>query len=64
MSIDSYFRFDDDDDKTKYKHSQNNNKKGMSELKTHNPIYCMKDRWENGLNLRHTLDIIYMTIIL
>ena len=36
----------------------------MSKLKTHNPTYCLKDNWENMLNLIHTLDKIYLTGIL
>ena len=33
-------------------------------VKTHSPIYCMKDDWKNKLNRRHTLDRIYMTGVL
>ena len=35
----------------------------MGKLNTHSPIYCMKDNWENWLNLRHTLDRMYLTSI-
>ena len=30
---------------------------------THNPIYYMKDNWENWPNLRHTLDRMYLASI-
>ena len=30
--------------------------KQMGMLNTHSPIYCMKDNWDNWLNLRHTLE--------
>ena len=33
----------------------------MGKLKTHSPTYCIKDNWENLLNLTHTLDKIYLT---
>ena len=36
----------------------------MGKLKTHSPIYCIMDNWENMLNLTHTLDKIYLTGIL
>ena len=36
----------------------------MGNLKTHSPIYCMKDNWENWRNLRHTLDNVHLTSIL
>ena len=36
----------------------------MGKLKTHSPIYCIMDDWENILNLTHTLDKIYLTGIL
>ena len=35
----------------------------MGKLDTHNPIYCMKDDWDNWLNLRHTLNRMYMASI-
>ena len=35
----------------------------MDKLNTHNPIYCMKDNGEKWLNLRGTLDRIYMESI-
>ena len=31
---------------------------------THIPLCCMKDSWENWLNLGHTLDRMYLRIIL
>ena len=34
----------------------------MGKLKTHGPIYCMKDNWEKLLNLRPKLDRIYHNI--
>ena len=62
MDNDSYFRFNDANKmKSKYSHSH---QREMGKLKTHRPIYCMKDDWENGLNLKHTLDRIYLTGIL
>ena len=33
----------------------------MGKLKTHSPIYCIMDNWENMHNLTHTLDKIYLT---
>ena len=30
--------------------------RGIGKLKTHSPIYCLMDKWENMLNLTHTLD--------
>ena len=33
----------------------------MGKLKTHSPIYCIMDSWENMLNLSHTLNKIYLT---
>ena len=30
-------------------------------LKTHSPIYCVMDNWENMLNLTHILDKMYLT---
>ena len=62
MGNSSYFRFDDDN-KTKYIYSLNH-RKGMGKLKTHSPIYCIMDNWENMLNLTHTLDKTYLTGIL
>ena len=52
-----YFRFDDDN-KIKHMYSHNLHKK-MVKLKTHSPIYCMKDNWENWLNRRHTYEAEY-----
>ena len=31
----------------------------MGKLEMHSPIYCIKDNWNNQLNLKHTLDRIY-----
>ena len=36
----------------------------LGKLKTHSPIYWMKDNCDNSLNLRHTLGSIYLTSIL
>ena len=36
----------------------------MSKLKTYSPTYCIMDNGENMLNLTHTLDKIYLTVIL
>ena len=36
----------------------------MGKLNTHSPIYCTKYNWENWLNLRHTLDKMYLANIL
>ena len=36
----------------------------LGKLKTHSPIYWIKDNWENCLNRRHTLGSIYLTNIL
>ena len=33
--------------------------KDVVQLKTHSPIYCNEDNWENGLNLRHITYIMY-----
>ena len=33
----------------------------MCKLKTHNPIYCIKDNWDYGLDLRHTFNRTYST---
>ena len=38
--------------------------KDISKMKTHSPIYCITDNWENMLNLTHTLNKIYLTGIL
>ena len=32
----------------------------MGKLNTHDPVYCMKDTWENWLILRHKLDRMYL----
>ena len=53
----SYFRFDYDN-KTKYVYYLNHHE--MGKLKTHSPIYCMMDNWENMFNLTHTLDKFYL----
>ena len=39
-------------------------KRKMRKLKIHRPMYCVKGNGENGLNLRRTLDRIYLTSIL
>ena len=31
----------------------------MGKQKTHGPIYCIMDNWNNMLNLTHTLDMIF-----
>ena len=36
----------------------------VGKQKTHSPIYCIMDNWQNMLNITHTLDKIYMTGIL
>ena len=33
----------------------------MDMLNTHSPLYCLKDNWENWLNVRHTRDRMYLT---
>ena len=33
----------------------------MGKLNTHSPIYCIKNNCEKWLNLRHTLDRMYLT---
>ena len=38
--------------------------KEIGKLKTHSPIYCIMDNWENMLYLTHTLDKLYLTGIL
>ena len=35
----------------------------LGKLKTHSPIYWIKDNWEKCLNVRHTLGIIYLTSV-
>ena len=60
MANASYFRLDDGNIGTNiYTIIDGEN----SKPKTHSTIYCMKDNWKNGLNLRHTLDWIYLTSI-
>ena len=56
-----YFRFDDDN-KTKYIYSLTQPTKNTQ--KTHSPVYCIMDNWENVPYLTHTLDKIYLTGIL
>ena len=63
MVNDSYFRFDDDNKIYKV-HILTIITGELGKLKTHSPIYWIKDDWENCLNLRHTLGIIYLTSIL
>ena len=56
MTNDSYFRYNDNDNKTTM--STNNFKtikKEIDNMKTHISIDFIIDNWENGLNLRHTL---------
>ena len=53
----------DNNDKVKYEYSHNHKKKEMGKLKTHHPIYYLKDNWEKWLNVRHTLGRIYLTNI-
>ena len=36
----------------------------MGKLNTHSPIYCMKDNWQNWLNLRHARYRMYLTSML
>ena len=36
----------------------------MGKLKTHNPIYNIKDTWDDWFNLTHTFDRIYLPTIL
>ena len=52
MVNDSYFRFDE-------VHILTIMTGESGKLKTHSPIYWMKDNCENSLNLRHTLGSIY-----
>ena len=57
MAIDSYFWFDDNDNKTTISTNIFKiTKRGIDMLNTHISIHCMIDNWENGLNLRRTLD--------
>ena len=35
----------------------------FGKLKTHSPTYCIIDKWENMLNLTHTLEQIYLTVL-
>ena len=60
MANDSYFLFDGDN---KMKTNILTNVK-RDQLKIHSPMYCMKDNWGNGLNPIHTLNKIYLSIIL
>ena len=62
MVNDSYFRFDDDN-KIKYTFSRPSQENWVSWRHTA-PYSEYKDNWENCLNLRHTLGIIYLTSIL
>ena len=62
MVNDSYFRFDDDN-KIKYTFSRSSQENWVSWRHTA-PYSEYKDNWENCLNLRHTLGIIYLTSIL
>ena len=58
MAYDLYLGLDHDVI-IKYKYSTI--KTEMGKLKTQGHPYCIKDNWENTLNLRHTLDGIYLT---
>ena len=62
MTNDSYFRFDYD--MIKYTHIFLIITRGMGKLKTHSPISCTKDNWENWLNLRYTLDRMNVCIMM
>ena len=62
MVNDSYFRFDDDN-KIKFTFSRSSQENWVSWRHTA-PYSEYKDNWENCLNLRHTLGIIYLTSIL
>ena len=55
-----YCRFDDDDN-MKCTHILTIIIIEMDNLNTHSLIYWLKDNWENWLNLRHTLDTVYLT---
>ena len=61
MAIRPYFRFDDDN-MIKYMYSHII--RWMWKVNTQSPIYCMKDNWENWLNLRHTRNKMYLTSVL
>ena len=65
MDENSYLRFDDDN-KTKYIiyiYILSIITRETGKLKTHSPIYCIMDNWENMLNLTYTLDKIYLTYL-
>ena len=36
----------------------------MGKLNTNSPIYYMENKWENWLNLRYTIDRLFLTNIL
>ena len=36
-------------------------KLGIGKLETHSPIWCIETNWDNGLNLRHIFDNIYLS---